>query len=170
MTLKIIGALMIITACGGYGFLAAFSHRREERVLRQFIYCLDFMECELQYRLTPLPELCRQTAREASGPVKSLFSDLAMEMEDQISPDVMQCVSASLAKVPDMPGLTRKGVMLLGRTLGRFNIDGQLSGLEGTRAECSRMLEQLTHNQTQRLRSYQTLGLCAGAALAILLI
>lgn len=169
MILKLIGAMLIIAACGGVGFYAAAIHRREEKTLRQFVFCLDFMECELQYHLTPLPELCRQTAAKASGPLSIFYTNLVIEFEDQISPDTERCVMAALAKVKDMPGLTRESIELLGRTLGRFDIEGQLSGLEATRQECHRKLEELTHNQTLRLRSYQTLGLCAGAALAILL-
>ena len=43
-------------------------------------------------------------------------------------------------------------------------------GVETVRGECRRELEQMNVNKDVRLRSYQTLGFCAGAAVAILLI
>ena len=61
-------------------------------------------------------------------------------------------------------------LILLGRWLGRFDLDGQLKGLDAVRQECRRHLEELNNNREVRLRSYQTLGLCAGAAIAILFI
>lgn len=168
MTIKWMGAMLIILGCGGVGFSLAASHRREERELRQLMAALDYMQCELQYRLTSLPELCRQAATQCSGCVRGLFLALAEELEDQISPDVWHCMNAALARSTGLTQSTAAVVGTLGKTLGRFNLDGQLLGLESARQDCRRALEQLTDNRENRLRSYQTLGLCAGAALAIL--
>lgn len=170
MTLKIIGSIFIIAACGGLGFKIAASYMKEERTLRQLISVLDYMECELQYRLTPLPMLCRQAATETNDLLSRAFLSLATELEDQISPDVERCMNAALSKVKDMPQLTNDALVLLGRSLGRFDLNGQLKGLEGVRRECRRNLENLNKNKDVRLRGYQTLGLCAGAALVILFI
>ena len=58
----------------------------------------------------------------------------------------------------------------LGKNLGNFDMAGQLQGLEYARTLCRENLEKLMHNKESRLRSYQTLGLCAGAAIAILFV
>lgn len=170
MDLKIFGAILIIVGCGGVGIMIAAAHVREERLLRQLISALDYMECELQYRLTPLPELCRSTAAQSNGLMQSLFLTLAAELEDQISPDVERCVTAALSKVRDMPAATKDAFEHLGHTLGRFDLEGQVKGLEHARQDCRRKLSGLEKNRDTRLRSYQTLGLCAGAALVILFI
>lgn len=168
MYLKIVGAAMVVAGCGGFGFTLAANHRREEKTLRQLIGVLDFMECELQYHLTPLPELCRQAAKESTGPLSGLYLHLARELEDQISPDVASCMRSALAKTPNLPPVTRSCLEALGMSLGRFDLNGQLRWLEAVRTSCRRELESLSSNRDVRLRSYQTLGLCAGAALAIL--
>lgn len=170
MSYKWIGAIMIIGSCGGFGFLLAALHIREEKVFRQLLGALDYMGCELQYKLTPLPELCRQTGQEIRGTVGQVFAALAGELENQVSADVESCMNAALASFPDLPGQTREAFRLLGQTLGRFELDGQLKGLEAVRSACRARLKVLTENREPRLRSYQTLGLCAGAALAILFI
>ncbi len=170
MSFKLVGAILVIAACGGFGFYLAAAHRREEASLRRLIGVLDYMECELQYRLTPLPQLCRQAAGEAAGGIYHAFLELAKELEDQISPDVDRCMRAALSRCRDIPALTLEALELLGRSLGRFDMDGQLKGLEGVRQECRRNLNDLNQNRDNRIRSYQTLGLCAGAALAILFI
>ena len=170
MILRLIGAVLVVTGCGGIGFRIAANHRQEEKDFRQLIGILDFMECELQYRLTPLPELCRQVAKEFPGMPGKVFMELALELESQISPDVGACMSVSLEKVRRLSGLTREQMLLLGRSIGRFDMEGQIKGLESVRQDCRRRLDILSHDRDIRLRSYQTLGLCAGAALAILFV
>ena len=58
----------------------------------------------------------------------------------------------------------------MGSSLGRFDLEGQLQGLESVRIYCREQLDELSKDRDVRLRSYQTLGLCAGAALAILFV
>lgn len=170
MSYKWIGAACILLACGGFGFSLAAAQRREEGALHQLIAALDYMECELQYRLTPLPDLCRQAGRDARGAVGQVLLALSKELENQVAPDAASCMNAALSAGKDLPEKTRQALLLLGRSLGRFDLPGQLKGLEAVRAECRRELEALTNNRDARLRSYQTLGICAGAALAILFI
>ncbi len=170
MTLRILGAILVIAGCGGFGFLIAASHRREVRAMKQFISALDYMECELKYRLTPLPDLCRCSAAICRGSVKNMLSTLADELDTQISPDVKKCIDATMNMVSDIPSLVIEGFTLLGQTLGHFDLDGQLKGIESVKHECSRKLAAYMENQDTRLRSYQTLGICAGAAIAILFI
>ena len=61
-------------------------------------------------------------------------------------------------------------LQLLGKTLGRFDLQGQLSGIASVKQLCKRDLDGLQNNQELRLRSYRTLGICAGVALVILFI
>ena len=167
---KIVGAVLVFVGCGGFGFKIAANYKKEEKTLRSLISMLDYMACELQYRLTPLPELCRQTAGQCCGCLRTVFANLAVELEDQIAPDVERCMSAVICKTKDIPIYTKEGLTLLGRSIGRYDVDLQLKSLETVRHECRQILERLTVNQETRIRSYQTLGLCAGAAMAILFI
>lgn len=161
---------MIVLACGGFGFAVAAAFRREEMALRQLIGALEYMQCELQFRMTPLPELCRQAGREHRGEVGGFLLQLSKELESQIAPDVASCMVAAFAKSPPMSGRLKEGFRLLGTSLGKFDVSGQISGLEAVRGYCRRELELMADNRENRLRSYQTLGLCAGAAIAILFV
>ena len=168
MGIKWIGAMLIIAACGGFGFALAAAHRREERTLHQLINVLDFMESELTYRLTALPELCRTAANQCTGDLKHLFEVLYKELDAQVQPEVTLCMNAALKSVPYIPSLAAGELNHLGRCLGQFDLEGQLRGLTSVQQRCRRDLERLERGRDDRLRSYQTLGLCAGAALAIL--
>ena len=128
------------------------------------------MECELQYRLTPLPALCRQVSAAFRTAPASVFEKLAQEMEAQVSVDVGCCMDVVLSNAKSIPPITEKILAQLGKSIGKFDLEGQLKGLEAVRQECKRNLAMLSENRENRLRSYQTLGLCAGAALAILFV
>lgn len=170
MMLKIFGVVMTVLGCGCVGFQIAANYKREERALQQLSRILEYMECELQYRLTSLPELCRQVSRTYKQIPGSVFRDLAAEMEAQISPDVSCCMNAVLRKYKNLPPITRNVLETLGMSIGRFDVCGQLKGFSSANALCKRNMLTLSEGRDTRLRSYQTLGLCAGAALAILLI
>ena len=170
MNFKWIGALLVIAGCGGVGFTMAAAYKREEWTLRSLISALDFMACELQFRLTPLPALCRQAGKECKGVIGKVLTTLAWELESQISPDADSCMYAALARTENIPPETEKALRLLGTSLGRFDLEGQLKGLEQVRSHCRRELDRLSQDRDQRIRGYQTLGLCAGAALAILFV
>ena len=161
---------MIVAGCGGVGFRIAATYRFEEKMLRQFLGILDYMENELSYRMTPLPGLCRQAASQSSGPLQRCFRSIATELDAQISPNVTRCVNAALEKNKDIPPVTAEMIRLMGATLGCFDLEGQVAGFAAVKQETARRLGDHCTNKTSRLRSYQTLGLCAGAALAILFI
>ena len=170
MDYKWIGAVLIVAGCGGFGFSLSAEHRREEKSLRKLIALLDFMACELQYRMTPLPELCEAAAVEAGGALRQIFHKLSEILESSVTADVSGAMEDALGSAGELPEKTRDNLLALGRSMGRFDLTGQLKALEAVRAGCRRDLEEFSANREVRLRNYQTLGLCAGAALAIILI
>lgn len=168
--MKWIGAFLIILSCGGFGFYQGINYRREERSLRDLLRVMDLMECELQYRLTPLPQLCSLISREFHGPVGGLFRCLGQELDSQISPDVSSCLHSALIQSKDLPAQTKRLAEELGMTLGSYDLKGQLIGLDCVKLQCRDLLDTMSQNREGRIRSYQTLGLCAGAAIAILFV
>ena len=168
--MKVVGAVLIICSCGVFGLNLVSEYKREENTLRQLIGALDYMQCELQYRMTPLPDLCRQAGMQNRNMIGQVLLLLAQELDCMISPDVQGCMLEAVKKGENLPVKTRQAFETLGNTLGRFDVSGQVQGLEGVRAFCRTELEALAANRDIRLRTYKTLSLCAGAALAILLI
>ena len=98
MNIRIFGAIMVVLGCSGFGFLLAASHRWETKCLQQLLAALDYMQCELQYKMTPLPDLCRQTAAYSRGMIKNVFMLLANGLEDRISSDVAGCMETVIKK------------------------------------------------------------------------
>ena len=168
MNLRILGAVMIVAGCGSVGFLMAHQYKREIHYLRQLSQVLSAMICELDYRMTPLPELLGRTAETAGREMHRIFANLSEMLTRQEAADAAACMEQTLKNHPEIPQKTNAILQQLGKNLGRFDLSGQLQGLQEVRALCLGELETLEKDRVQRIRSYQTLSLCAGAALAIL--
>lgn len=170
MSIKWIGAMLIICSCGLVGFKISKAYRTEEQNLRQLLGALDYMVCELRYRQSALPDICFQIGNERRGCIGKLFANLSNELNARISPDVQSSLAAAAAVTGEMSRRVEEAICIMGSSLGRFDLDGQLLGLEAVRVYCQEQLNEMSKDRDTRLRSYQTLGLCAGAALAILFV
>ena len=82
----------------------------------------------------------------------------------------MQSSVISVLEQSALPASVKGILEELGQTLGRFDLPGQLKGLELSIRETERVLRIIREGAPQRRRSWQTLGLCVGAALAILFV
>ena len=168
MTSKWIGAILIIAGSSFCGFSAAAAGKRETRMLQELLRAVCYMENELQYKLTPLPELCRQTGKLSSGVIHEVFLNLSRELEWQLEPDVGSCMAEAIGKSHGLSCRPRKILLRLGDSLGRFDLPGQLKELEYVRVVCENELKNCLSGQELRMRNYRTLGMCTGAALVIL--
>lgn len=170
MTVRLIGAILIVFGCGCVGFAMAGSYRRELTLLKDLHTALLFMHSELSCRLTPLPELFSLVCRSVDGRIGEVFSTLSQQMHRQVSPDASCCMRVVLQTAKDLPSSVFMCLQSLGRCLGGFDLQGQLMQLEAVINTCSRYLTELNQQKEDRIRQYQTLGICAGVTLAILLI
>ena len=168
--IKMIGVIFVIVSCGVVGFKISVNYKREEKYMFDLILILEYMISELQYRLTPLPQLCRQVSRIFNNSLGNVFEKFSEELELQQYADPAECMSIVLKKTICIPPITRDQIVTLGFCVGQFDIEGQIKSIESVLKECERRLALLRNNRDNRLRSYQTLGLCAGAALAILFV
>lgn len=168
MQLKWIGALLVIAGCGSFGFKMAHEYIGELNTLRQLNGLIEYMQNELRFHLTPLPELVRLTAQRSKGKLTALLNELAALLECNSSVDAAGCMTTALNNHPSVSESAVPVLKELGASLGSFDLDGQINGLEAARISCITAISSLEQEKTQRVRNYQILGLCAGAALAIL--
>ena len=165
--LRWMGAICVFAGCCGCGFMMVARHRREEGQLRDLLRNISSMQHELSYRESTLTQALRMTTEETVGQV--LFA-LADELDQAIYPDVSSCMKAVLEKFPSIMPKTNKILHTLGSSLGKFDLSGQLSELDAVKSECIQLLQAHCENRDGKLRNYQTIGICAGLVLAILLL
>lgn len=170
MMFKWIGAVLVVAGCGGWGMLLSSGYRRQEAMLRKLSNVLRTMRRDLRYRLTAIPDLMRHAAADCTGTLRNVFREAAEALDAKSQPDAAGCMRAVLQRYDTLPPKPARLLRQLGKTLGRFDLEGQLQGLSCVISECDQELQDLKKDREIRLRSYRTLALCAGVALVILFI
>jgi len=170
MQYKVLGAIMIILGCGGYGFRLAIRYKNQEKMFYQIIRIIDVIQSELQYRLTPLPLICQLVTKESSGCIKLIFRRLQEELYKKVSTDVSSCMQQVIFECKVPSGTIREILLLVANALDRFDMSGQIRGLEFARSSCIRYVDEIAKNKDEKTKCYKVLGFCTGIALAIVLI
>lgn len=170
MMLRILGAIFLVLGCSGVGFGLSAAYKKELATLKTFIESLDMMECELTYRRTSLPLLCHYIAAKQAGVIRLYFQNLEKELLRQVQPSAASCAFLALEKTQQLPRSVRELIYQLARSLGEFDIDGQVLGIQAVKKVASQKLHYMTENQELRMKNYRTFGICAGVAIVILFI
>ncbi len=170
MILRCVGAILIIFASGAMGVMMSYSYRKRIAALRNLINSTTCMAEQLRYQLLPLPELCQAAAQVSSGPVRAILIDLGNALHRCNAPEVIGVMEKILSKYPDLDPCVREELINLGKVLGRFDLEGQVSGIAAVTELAKRDLVGLEMAKEVRIRNYHTLAICAGIALVILFI
>lgn len=169
MTLRLLGAFFIIAGCAVCGVVASNNQKKGISCVEEFISALDMFACELEYHRTPLPELCRSIVADRTGELGRFFALLAEEMDSQIKPNVTACVTATLNRDTDLPREAQHLLRQLGDCLGKFDVEGEILGLQALRANAQQRLESMRTARREKGKTNQTLWICAGVAAAVLM-
>lgn len=170
MTIRWIGAALVLIGCSSWGISLANAYRKQEAALQQLSFSLQTMRWELSYRLTPLPDLFRQAGKYASGNLRTVFYALSKKLEENEETDAYRCMSLVLQQHKNLPPKAKRILKHLGSILGRYDLEGQLEGMDMVIRECEQEKRQLRSERDNRMRNYRTLGICAGFALVVLFI
>lgn len=170
MSYKWIGAILIFSSCGGFGLSLVFRRLQEEAMIRQLENVLDEMLWELPFQLTPLPDLVQHASDGIKGQLKNILSSFSFQLDRQVLPDAAACMEAAVNDSDLAFPHVRKLLTIIGSSLGRFDLSSQLKGLAVAKEQCSTEYTHLHSDRVDRLKSFQALSFCAGAALVILLI
>ena len=159
-----LGFLLIVCGASTCGLLLGFGVKREQQICQSLLTALNRMKWELQFRLTPLPELFRFASDDAQVPVSGLF----MKISDQITNAPGKPLDPSAFRM--LPHEIAAVLSELFRDLGRQDVESQTAALELAIRRIGRILQELTQSGRERSRVYRTLGVCAGISLAVILI
>lgn len=170
MSYKWIGAILIFSSCGGFGLSLVFRRIQEEAMIHQLETFLNEMLWELPFQLTPLPDLVRHASESINGQIKTILSSFAVQLDRQVLPDAAACMEAAVHDSDLNFQHIEKLLTVIGASLGRFDLSSQLNGLASAREQCRTEYDNLHSDRKDRLKSFQALSFCAGAALVILLI
>ena len=129
------------------------------------------MLCEIRGSLTPAQQLCERAQSICRGPLRLLLEDFASLIQTGEAADAGQIMEACLIRQSQhLPVSCVCHLRELGGILGRYDRDEQIMALEALSVRVEDSVHRLQEGKADRCRSYEVLGVCAGCALAILLL
>lgn len=169
--MRLAGIILIVVSTGSVGIRIARGLHRRCRFLRQLIDALQLLKNEIAVCATPLPQAFALMAVATDGPLERLFSAIAREMDRNRWTTPLAAVRKALNQTPELPESDPASQTLvdLAARLGKYDTDSQLQGIDLAVLRLTEVLHQAEVEKSTRSKTYQTLGICAGLAMAILL-
>lgn len=127
---------------------------------------------ELQYRLTPLPEIFAALGSSRNPETAEFFSQLGAMLASAQSCTVGFACRHALAHTRGLclSGAARGTLLSLFDALGKYDLEGNLQVLELALSRLREEAKALRNSAPSRCRTYLTLGICTGLAVAVILI
>lgn len=165
--LKTMGILMVLMGAAGTGGSMALAVYRSNVLLRQLLAAMELLHSELSFRRTPLPEAMEALAHASQGAVAAFFQAMAQDLALRQERSVAVIMRKNLMRSSFTPQ-ARRILQQLGNGLGQYDLDSQLRAVSLAEKRLQERLDEARAQQAGRIRSYCTLGVCAGLAIAIL--
>ncbi len=166
--IKIIGAILILCASGGFGIFKAVQFSNQLRQLSQMLGAIEIIKCELNYTMRPLPQLCRHTAKRLSGAVSEFFLSYANYLEQGLPRTKATEYALEKTRRLTLPPDAVMAVLELCGTIGRYDLDGENRVLQLSGQRLRSALERFESEKRPMAKSYAVLGITTGLALVIL--
>lgn len=166
--IKIIGAILILGAAGGFGIGKSMQFFRQLQQLNQMLGAIEIIKCELNYTLRPLPQLCLHAAQRVSGAVSAFFSNYAKLLESGLPRTTATQRALEETKGLSLPNDAQMVVLELCTTIGRYDLDGENRVLQLSGQRLRSAIERYDREKRPLAKSYAVLGVTTGLALVIL--
>ena len=167
--LKTVGLVLVVLCCSGCGAMMAANLRRRMAALQKTQLFLHLLSERLSYTLCPVQELFAELAGEPL--LRELDYIAACSRRLQAREPFPEALRESVleSRLP-LNERDREVLVSLCPIIGASDVENQLSGLALIRANLSGQAGQAREQVQRRARLYRSLGVLAGAAMAILLL
>lgn len=163
-----LGFILVFSGGAATGILMAHSVRRKLEIYRELISALELMRGEIEFRLTPLGEICKQLSSVCKKPLSLIFSHVA---DDFISapgrPSGVQMRRALRGQT--LPEAAKVVLTELFDSFGKQDIYAQLRAIDLAERRIQLTLDELQREKKERCQTYRTIGVCTGLAVAVIL-
>lgn len=166
--MKYIGIAFIVCSTAYMGFHLANGFRIRRKLLMQFLRCLPIIRNEIAFCGTPLPKIFRLISDHTDGEVHEVFGQVSDQMQAHKTMTPTEAMEETLT--------ARKYTCLVPRLLeladklGEYDLEAQIAGIDQVKSQAELQMAELEQERSQKGKVYESLGICAGLALAILLI
>lgn len=169
---KMLGALLIITACSSWGFYLANSFKLRPVQLRTLLSAFNLLETEISYASTPLPMALEKIAKHVTKPVNILLLKTKEELLQGDGITANEAWSKAIDYFKAQAFLDEEDLQILrefGAGLGNSDKVEQLKNLQLTKELIREQQLKAEVRRQQNERIWKTMGVLAGVALVLIM-
>ena len=166
--MKLIGMLFIVVSAGSVGIGMAVSLKKNVQLMRQMLRILQILRNEIAFCGTPLPQAFALAAASCDGVLSMLFADTAKKMDR--NPWMTAAEAMKQVEFSQQNSQLLSICVELAEGLGQYDLNSQLCAVSSAKERTEALLNYAEQERSVKSKLYETLGICAGLSMAILLI
>lgn len=166
--MKLLGLLLVMTACIGAGCYAAARLRRVAGALESLSAWTEEAAAYIRCERTELPSLLRELSGHPGYAGFTFLRDIAGELSPGVPPSLVWEHAVRCDR--NIPPPAREALIRLGGTLGTTDCEGALAALRLCRTQLDRAAAQAREDCRVKGKLWRALGLLGGCMAAVLLI
>ena len=168
--IRLLGAMLLAVSCAGMGLLESLRLKKRIDQLKLLIRIASFLEGEISFAKTTLPEALRSVGGRLASPFSEFLRDLASRLETCPGKSFGELLRQSAAAHLEGTELCREDFYGAAADLGYLDGKMQVHILETYRMEQERKVLRLTGELPAKQKLFQSLGILGGIFLVILLL
>lgn len=170
--MKLLGAVLVVLASCVVGFGYAGSVRAQIRQTEALLAAVTTMKNEIAYRMTPLEDLLELLRHSQEPVIGDFFENWKNTLYHGEYTTIQRALNQAVSKTEGL-NLTEETVQtldVLAGSLGKSDVEGQCTAIDLTAEQLRLQLQYLQAGSHRRARSYRTISVCTGLALAVILL
>ena len=163
--------IMILGSCTSIGFLLSsrYSNRVEE--LKSLSNFINIMQNKIKFTRKPLQEIFYDLSKlDDNTNIKNIFFNLNQKLDNKKLSEVWNDVVLEEKKYLSLKEDDINLLKTLGNTLGKSDVDGQMSGINLFTELLKVQLQKAEKEKEKSSKMYKSLGAIVGIVIVIILI
>ncbi|CAH0118592.1 MULTISPECIES: stage III sporulation protein SpoIIIAB [unclassified Paenibacillus] len=172
MTLKLIGAALVILSCSLFGFYQAAQFANRPKQVRQLVAALQRLETEIWYGHAPLPDALRKIGEQIPEPLKLIFTTAAQRLTDAKGLSTQESWQQAIEEHWKSTAMKQNEKNILhqfGFSLGTSDRNDQIKHIRLAVGQLQHEETAAFDEQARYEKMSRSLGLLAGALIVILM-
>lgn len=171
--LKLLGAMLIITACTALGIKSVTKNRKTLKIIEELSSALLEMARAINFRLDPLPDVIHKLSREQFSDKNTFINRLSRQIEktpEKSLPELWQNVLHNFSQEHSLPQKVTSIMSAIGENVGKMDYETEIHRLTCGHKSLTDLHAKMSqaHEKTEKMT--KSLGVVLGIFIVILLI
>lgn len=171
LVLKLGISILIIIVTSYIGFLKSNKVRDREYILREMVTFLGFVENEIKYMMTILPNAYESARQKLNTDLKSAIGKIVVDMLSFENTEFAnQSIVENISSVQGLSDYDKNVFISTLKNLGSSDVDGQINIIENSKSILENQIVEASEYKLKNSKMYKTMGVITGIMLVIIFI